>query len=87
MIIIAESGATKTDWRSVSSDGTVYSVRSAGMNVATAGQDFIEDVLREAIPMLNPSGEAVERIHFYAAGLIRSSDARRADESVPWSLG
>lgn len=75
MIIIAESGATKTDWRSVSSDGTVYSVRSAGMNVATAGQDFIEDVLREAIPMLNPSGEAVERIHFYAAGLIRSSDA------------
>lgn len=70
MIIIAESGATKTDWRSISSDGTVHSMRSAGMNVATAEQNFVENVLREAIPHLNPSGELVSGIHFYAAGLI-----------------
>ena len=70
MTILAESGATKTDWRSIASDGTVYSMRSTGMNVATADVAFVEKTLREAIPKLNPSGETVERIHFYAAGMI-----------------
>lgn len=57
MTILAESGATKTDWRSIASDGTVYSMRSTGMNVATADVAFVEKTLREAIPKLNPSGE------------------------------
>ena len=56
MTILAESGATKTDWRSIASDGTVYSMRSTGMNVATADVAFVEKTLREAIPKLNPSG-------------------------------
>lgn len=72
MIIIAESGATKTDWRSVSSDGSVHSMRTQGMNVASGDPAFIENVLRDAVPWLNPAGETVTRIHFYAAGLIGS---------------
>ena len=32
MFIIAESGATKTDWRSVADDGSVVSVQTEGLN-------------------------------------------------------
>lgn len=74
MIIIAESGATKTDWRSISDSGDVHSLKTAGMNVASADAAFIEQVLVDAIPELNPSGEIVRRIHFYAAGLIASGE-------------
>lgn len=74
MIIIAESGATKTDWRSISDDGRIYAMKTPGMNVATADAAFIENVLREAVPGLNPAGEHVTEIHFYAAGLITTGD-------------
>jgi len=70
MIIIAESGATKTDWRSITSKGKCYSLKTAGMNVATEAPEFIESVLRGALPLLNPENESVGEIHFYAAGLI-----------------
>lgn len=75
MIIIAESGATKTDWRSVSADGTVHSLKTRGMNVAAEETSSIEKTLEEAIPELNPGGEKVTEIHFYAAGLISAGEA------------
>ena len=70
MTIIAESGASKTDWRSVSADGTITSLRTAGMNLASADPGFVSNVLSEAVSGLNPSGERVGALHFYAAGLI-----------------
>ena len=60
MVIIAESGATKTDWCSVSETGERYSLKTPGMNVST--------------------GEKVNEIHFYAAGLI--SDGKSVPESA-----
>ena len=80
MIIIAESGATKTDWRSISDDGKSFSMKTPGMNVATAESSFIENVLKEAVTGLNPSGETVREIHFYAAGLI--SDGKQVPDSA-----
>ena len=75
MIIIAESGATKTDWRSISTSGKVASLKTPGMNVATAEQSFIESVLKDAIRELGTDGETVTEIHFYAAGLISDGNA------------
>lgn len=80
MIIIAESGATKTDWRSISDEGKSFSMKTPGMNVATAESSFIENVLKEAVTGLNPSGETVREIHFYAAGLI--SDGKQVPDSA-----
>lgn len=70
MIIIAESGATKTDWCAVASDGNVTSVRTAGMNIATMPIEAIKAIIDEAAPQLNPVGEKVTEVHYYAAGLI-----------------
>ena len=74
MVIIAESGASKTDWRAVSADGTISSLRTAGMNLASADPGFVSAVLSEAVSGLNPSGEEVKALHFYAAGLIATGD-------------
>lgn len=80
MIIIAESGATKTDWCSVTDDGQVAYLKTPGMNVATAEASFIEGVLKDAIQKLNTESEPVTEIHFYAAGLI--SDGKAVPESA-----
>lgn len=70
MIIIAESGATKTDWCAVSSNGQTVSVRTAGMNTSVMPAEAINAIINEAAPQLNPNGEKVTELHFYAAGLI-----------------
>ena len=80
MFIIAESGATKADWRSVSSSGEIFSFKSLGINVLAEDSDFIEKSLSEVIPFLNPLGEEVSNIYFYAAGLI--SDGRGVPQSA-----
>lgn len=70
MIIIVESGATKTDWCAVAADGSVIPVRTAGMNIATMPIEAIKAIINEAAPQLNPNGEKVTELHYYAAGLI-----------------
>lgn len=70
MIIIAESGATKTDWCAVAANGKVTPVRTAGMNIATMPLEAIKAIINEAAPQLNPEGEKVTEVHYYAAGLI-----------------
>lgn len=70
MIIIVESGATKTDWCSVADNGKVTNVKTAGMNVAVMPAEAINAIIKEAAPALNPDNEKVTEVHFYAAGLI-----------------
>ena len=70
MRIIAESGATKTDWRSVAEDGTVRSARTVGLNPAVCDAETIMSAVREAIPALDPDGKRVEAIYFYGASHI-----------------
>ncbi len=76
MIIIAESGATKTDWCAVASNGNVYNVKTAGMNIAVMPIEAIEAIINEAIAGFAQQcegfgkDEAVTELHYYAAGLI-----------------
>lgn len=70
MIIIAESGGTKTDWRSMSGDGTVRAVQTVGMNPSCMDMEQCQSVVRDAVPTLNPEGKRVEAVYFYGAGLV-----------------
>lgn len=72
MIIIVESGATKTDWCAAAQDREPIDVRTAGMNLATMSQDVIGKIVMEAVAAFKEKGldENVEEVHFYAAGLI-----------------
>ena len=70
MIIIAESGATKTAWKSVDDHGHVRSVKTGGMSPTCLDPEHIQSVVREAIPLLNPVGSHVDAVYFYGAGLV-----------------
>ena len=73
MIIIADSGATKTAWRSVDKDGVVRSADTSGMNPSTYGPDHIHSSVAQAMAVLNPDGEHVDKIYFYGAGLVTTA--------------
>lgn len=72
MFIIAESGATKTDWRSVADDGSVVSVQTEGLNPMMMSQEQLGGIIGKAIPSLNPEGRQVSHVYFYGAGLVSS---------------
>lgn len=78
MIIIVESGATKTDWCAAALDRASIETRTAGMNLATMPQDVIESIVREAVSSLKEKGldSDVTEVHFYAAGLIVADGER-----------
>ncbi len=75
MKIIAESGATKTAWRSVAGDGGVIEAQSAGLNPSCIGCEDLQGIVRGAVPTLNPQRKRVEEIHFYGAGLVSEEAA------------
>lgn len=70
MVIIAEAGATSTRWRAIDAQGHVTAAKSGGINVATIARATVEERIQMAVSELNPSGERLERVHFYAAGML-----------------
>ena len=70
MIIIAESGATKTAWRAVREDGNIGGLETEGLNPTGLSPEDIQAIIRKAIPKLNPEGRHVQDIFFYGAGLV-----------------
>lgn len=74
MIIITESGATKTAWRAVCKDGSVRAVETEGLNPTCLDAEQISLIIRKAVPELNPEGRHVDDVFFYGAGLV-SPDA------------
>ena len=75
MKIIVESGATKTAWRAVYEDGTVREVLTEGLSPTCLEGEHIRDIVRAAVPVLNPSGSRVEEIFFYGAGLVSEASS------------
>ena len=75
MKLIAESGATKTDWRLIADDGTVRSAYSAGLNPSVLDVEQMREIIAPVMPVLNPEGKSVEEIFFYGAGLVSDAAA------------
>jgi N-acetylglucosamine kinase-like BadF-type ATPase len=70
MKIIVESGATKTAWRAISVEGNMTEVLTPGLSPTCLDAEYISDIVRKAVPALNPDGKSVEQIVFYGAGLV-----------------
>lgn len=66
MILIADSGSSKTDWRVIREDGKVEQFRTVGFNPYYQKE---EDMLRDlqTKEMLNLNG-AIKEVYFYGAG-------------------
>jgi len=68
MIIIADSGSSKTDWRLISGDGVLKEVNTSGLNPQIlSGTDFVR-VIRDSDLIQWPL-EDIEKIYFYGAGI------------------
>lgn len=68
MILIADSGSTKTDWRIIQDDGQIQQAKTLGFNPFYQDR---EEILYELQNVLLPqiaSPELVTAIHFYGAG-------------------
>lgn len=80
MILIVESGATKTDWVGLQAGGgPARSVKTGGMNISSMSEAAVNEVVEcAAKEFLRLGVSKIEDIHFYAAGLICQSG-----ESVP----
>ncbi len=82
MIIIADSGGTKTEWRSVGDEGVVCAAQTAGMNPSAYGADHFVAMVNQAMPLLNPDGENVDKIYFYGAGLLTTASVAPIDAAL-----
>jgi N-acetylglucosamine kinase-like BadF-type ATPase len=67
MILIADSGGSKTDWRLLQRDGTIGQASAPGFNPYYQPIDDLKKNIREILlPMVK---EKVEKIFFYGAGV------------------
>ena len=66
MILIVESGATKTDWCLVDAGKPVRRLQTPGMNLSTIAAEANSAVFAEAVDAFTD----VDEVHFYAAGLL-----------------
>lgn len=77
MILIADSGTTKTDWRVCGANGAVERISTEGINPVFQSPEKLDEVLRTALkPKLD--GAAVSKIYFYSAGIVASHEATAA---------
>ena len=67
MIIIADSGSTKTEWRILQPDGSISQARTSGCNPHHQTAAEMEEHLQKELPGQLPEGP-VDQLFFYGAG-------------------
>jgi len=73
MILIADSGSTKTDWRMIDAEGKISQARCGGINPYYHDHSTILSQIESVLPQINGD---VKKIFFYGAGC--SNDANNA---------
>lgn len=68
MILIADSGSTKVDWRVLCNNGEVKSISTEGINPVFLTPEKIEHLLRNKL--LTEIGPDVTDVYFYGAGVV-----------------
>jgi len=67
MILIADGGSTKTDWRLIKEGREYKQIQTSGFNPYLVGSDEIEDILwKELQPYID--NNSVSAIYYYGAG-------------------
>ncbi len=80
MILVADSGSTKTDW--FLSDGQNVEVRleSIGLNPTFRSKDFIVNILKKTF--VKNEAAAIEKIFFYGAGCSSTGEIGRVQDAL-----
>ena len=81
MIIIADSGSTKTDWALVSSEGTGF-FHGVGLNPYFMSEEQISDELRVVFSKVK--NEDVTSIFFFGAGTVSEVNRGKLRKAFEW---
>lgn len=66
MILIADSGTTKTDWRSIDVNGNINQYKTSGINPNYMSPEVIKKIfLEELSPQVDVK---IDQLHFYGSG-------------------
>lgn len=68
MILIADSGSTKTEWMLVSGNVPSQKIRSGGLNPFFLDEIQIAEIVNREVGELFPRNTVVKEIYFYGAG-------------------
>lgn len=68
MILIADSGSTKVDWRAISNDGTVLELTTEGINPVFQTKEIILSIINDKL--VPAFGKDITDIFFYGAGVV-----------------
>lgn len=82
MFVIVESGATKTAWRAVCDDGSVRAAQTDGLSPTCLDMEHTRDIIRKAVPELNPEGCHVSDIFFYGAGIVSPESSASISQAL-----
>jgi glucosamine kinase len=70
MILIADSGGSKTDWRLIRKDGTIGQASAPGFNPYYQPIDDLNQSIHDVLlPKISLSDDSVDKIYFYGAGV------------------
>ena len=69
MILIADSGGSKTDWRLVNKNGEVDQTSSPGFNPYYQPIEDLKNIVKNVLVSKVPTGDQVTEIYFYGAGV------------------
>ena len=92
MILIADSGSTKTDWCLCNKGSVVLNIQTQGINPYHQTEEAIEEVLREELlPQLEAQGSNIQSsqlsIIYYGSGCANETACNRIKEAIHKVLG
>jgi len=77
MILIVDSGSTKTDWIAIDNQGNeVFETQTLGLNPTMLSNEILNERIRNNFDLYNNRNK-VEKIYFYSAGLGVDSTKQR----------
>ncbi len=77
MILIADSGSTKTDWCLLQGSKPILRINTQGINPVLQDDDNIDSLLStQLLPTIGNYTQRVTSIHFYGAGVLPQQEQR-----------
>lgn len=81
MMLIADSGSTKTDWRFIDEFNNIHHTQSVGLNpYFTSEAEMVEALTTGPIKLFSP-GE-IQQIHFYGAGCSSEAQITKVEQAL-----
>jgi glucosamine kinase len=81
MLLIADSGSTKTDWIILNKGKQVFATSTAGLNPLFCSKEKIRTTLR-GIGFLRESGKEIQKVKFFGAGCGSKKERDKIESSL-----